>query len=381
VEAAAWSSKDGCWMVRCQAAGEPAILRANFLLLCAGYYSYKSGYKPEFPGAATFQGQVVHPQEWPEDLDCRGKRIIVIGSGATAVTLVPALAKTAEHVVMLQRSPTYMAARPAEDKWARWLRYLLPPTWLYRLIRWKNIHFQQFVYRYSRAKPAQLKKRLLKKVREKLGPDFDVETHFSPSYNPWDERLCLVPDGDLFKAIKAGKAEVVTAEIERFTSDGIRLQSGAELAADIIVTATGLNLEVQGGIAFTVDAEPVDFARTFIYKGIMNSGVPNLINTFGYVNASWTLRADLIADYSCRLLNHMRQHGYRQATPRLRPEEVEMAPRPWSEEFTPGYIARSLDQLPKQGTHEPWLNVQEYELDKKLLIQEPLEDGVLQFDV
>ena len=190
-----------------------------------------------------------------------------------------------------------------------------------------------------------------------------------------------MPDGDLFKAIKAGKAEVVTAEIELFTSDGIRLQSGAELAADIIVTATGLNLEVQGGIAFTVDGEPVDFARTFIYKGIMNSGVPNLINTFGYVNASWTLRADLIADYSCRLLNHMRRQGYRQVTPRLRPEEAAMTPRPWSEEFTPGYIARSLDQLPKQGTHEPWLNVQEYELDKKLLIQEPLEDGVLQFDV
>ena len=365
--------------MRCQVNGAPITLRANFLLMCAGYYSYESGYKPSFPGADNFQGDIIHPQEWPEELDYQGKRIVVIGSGATAVTLVPALAETAAHVVMLQRSPTYVVSQPGKDALAERLNRFLPAWLAYRLVRWKNIRYQQLVYQRTRKDPQGVKNHLIERVKQELGADYDVETHFTPRYGPWDERLCLVPDGDLFAAIREGRAEVVTDEIERFTSSGIYLKSGRELPADIIVTATGLNMEVQGGIAFTVDEEPVNFAQTFSYKGVMSSGVPNLVATFGYVNASWTLRSDLIARFSCRLLNHIRQRGYRQVVPKLRPEDQGMTPHPWIELFTPGYIKRSLHRLPKQGDHLPWRNVQDYEQDKKLLGREPLEDGVLQF--
>ena len=381
-KAAAWSSEEAAWTIEAQRADTGEIVRftCNFLFMCQGYYSYRQGFTPEFEGIDSFKGQIVHPQKWPKDLAYAGKKVVVIGSGATAMTLVPAMAADAGHIAMLQRSPTYVVSRPAEDALANRLRALLPSRWAYALTRWKNTTLQQMMYRRVRAEPEKAKAMIIAGVRKELGPDYDVETHFTPRYNPWDQRLCLVPNSDLFAAIRSGKASVVTDQIERFTENGILLKSGRALEADIVVTATGLNLVVLGEMRFSVDGAPVDFGRTWTYKGMMYSGVPNLVSTFGYINASWTLRADLTSEYVCRLLNHMDETGARQVTPRLREGDRNMPARLWIDGFSSGYMQRMLLKFPKQGDREPWLNPQDYGRDKKMIRQGALEDGALVFD-
>jgi cation diffusion facilitator CzcD-associated flavoprotein CzcO len=378
---ASWSTEDAAWTVEAvqTATGETVRLTCNFLLMCAGYYSYEQGHTPEFAGQDRFRGTIIHPQQWPEDLDYAGKRVVVIGSGATAMTLVPAMARDVAHIVMLQRSPTYVVSRPAKDVIANALRAVLPEHWAYAITRWKNVLMQQFLYRRTRTHPEQVKARLLDMVRNELGPDYDVATHFTPRYNPWDQRLCLVPDSDLFEAIRSGKASVVTDRIERFTETGLALASGKEIEADIVVTATGLNLVVLGEMTFVVDGKPVDFAQTWTYKGMMYSGVPNLVCTFGYINASWTLRADLTAEYVCRLLDHMDAHGVRQVTPQLRESDRDMPARPWIDSFSSGYMRRMMHRFPKQGDREPWINPQNYSRDRKMLRYGTLDDGALVF--
>ena len=378
---AEWSSENAAWTIDAERTdtGETVRFTANFILMCAGYYSYEQGYTPEFVDQQRFQGTVVHPQQWPEDLDYRGKRVVVIGSGATAMTLVPAMAEDVGHIVMLQRSPTWVISRPDKDVIANFLRRVLPARWAYAITRWKNVTLQQFLYRRTRTRPDQVAEKLLDRVRKELGPAYDVETHFTPRYNPWDQRMCLVPNSDLFESIRSGKAEVVTDRIARFTEKGIALESGRELDADIIVTATGLNLVVLGEMQFDVDGASVDFAKTWTYKGMMYSGVPNLITTFGYINASWTLRADLTAEYACRLLDHMDARGARQVTPQLRDADRDMAPRLWIDGFSSGYMQRTMHRFPKQGDREPWLNPQNYSRDKKMIRTAPLEDGALVF--
>jgi monooxygenase len=381
VTRAEWSSETATWTVEAtrKDTGETARFTCNMLFLCAGYYSYRGGFTPEFAGIEDFRGQVVHPQKWPEDLDYRGKKVVVIGSGATAMTLVPSMSRDVDHIVMLQRSPTYVISRPDQDAIANGLRKILPAHWAYAITRWKNVALQQFLYRRTRTHPADVKKKLLDMVQKELGPDYDVATHFTPRYNPWDQRLCLVPNSDLFKAIRSGKASVVTDEIERFTETGVKLKSGKQLEADIVITATGLNIVVLGEMQFAVDGKAVDFADTWSYKGMMYSDVPNLVSTFGYINASWTLRADLTSEYVCRLVNHMDQVGARIVVPRLRPSDASMPPRKWIDDFSSGYFARSLDLFPKQGDRAPWLNPQNYTKDKKMIRQGAIEDGVLQF--
>ena len=378
---AVWSSEDASWTLEAHRSdtNQSIYTRCNMLLMCSGYYRYERGYTPEFKGRERFGGDIVHPQRWPEDLDYRGKQVVVIGSGATAVTLVPAMAKLAGHVTMLQRSPTYVASWPDEDVIANFLRKVLPEKAAYAITRWKNISMQQWTYRRTRTSPDKVKRQLLKWVRKELGKDYDVDTHFTPEYDPWDQRLCLVPNGDLFQAIREGSVSVVTDQIDTITESGMRLQSGEELEADIIITATGLDLLVLGGVEFVVDGEPVDFARTVSYKGTMYSGVPNLVSAFGYINASWTLRADLTAEYFCRLVNFMDAGDYRQCTPHLRPEDEDMQTRPWITAFTPGYIERALDLMPVQGDHEPWINPQNYRADKKMFLEGDVDDGALAF--
>jgi monooxygenase len=379
---AVWSSEDATWTVEAtrKDVGDTVRFTCNFLFMCAGYYSYRGGHAPEFPGAERFRGTIVHPQQWPEDLDYKGKKVVVIGSGATAMTLVPAMAPDVAHIVMLQRSPTYVISRPDRDAIANALRKVLPERWAYAITRWKNVVLQQLLYRRTRTHPEDVKNKLLDMVRKELGPDYDVATHFTPKYNPWDQRLCLVPNSDLFAAIRSGKASVVTDHIERFTEKGILLASGRELEADIIVTATGLNLVVLGEMQFVVDGAPVDFARTWTYKGMMYSGVPNLVSTFGYINASWTLRADLTSEYVCRLLNHMDAVGAQIVTPRLRPGDHDMPVRPWIDSFSSGYMQRVMHRFPMQGDREPWINPQNYSRDKKMIRFGTLEDGALVFE-
>ena len=377
---ASWSSEKAAWTIECERAGtgDTLTFTCNFMLMCAGYYSYRQGYTPEFPGRERFKGPVVHPQEWNEKLDYAGKRIVVIGSGATAMTLVPALAKTAGHVALLQRSPTYVVSRPDQDAIANFLRKVLPERWAYAITRWKNVGFQQRVYRKTRTDPEFVRKRLLDMVRKEL-PDFDIQTHFTPRYNPWDQRLCLIPNGDLYEALKSGRASMVTDQIDTFTEKGILLKSGRELEADILVSATGLNLAILGEARISVDGEPVDFSQAWSYKGLKYSGVPNLVATFGYINASWTLRADLTAEYACRLINHMDAKNARQVTPRLRPQDAGMAARPWIDGFSSGYVRRAMDRFPRQGDREPWVNPQNYRRDKEMIRRGEIEDGVLQF--
>lgn len=381
VKKASWSSSDAAWTIEVQQKGmdETTVIRCSFIQMCAGYYSYEGGYTPEFKGRERFAGAIVHPQKWPENFDYRDKRVVVIGSGATAVTLIPAMANEASHVVMLQRSPTYVVSRPDKDAIANFLRKVLPEKIAYAITRWKNIRFQQMVYRRTRTAPDKVKQMLLKMVRKELGPDYDIETHFTPRYSPWDQRLCLVPNSDLFHAIRSGKASVVTDTIDTFTGKGVLLTSGEELEADIIVTATGLNLVLLGGAEFVVDGQSVEFSNTFSYKGFMYSDVPNLITTFGYINASWTLRADLTAEYACRLINHMDDTGFRQCTPRLRNEDQDMPARPWITDFSSGYMQRLMHLFPKQGDREPWINTQNYGLDKKMIRDGAIDDGVLLF--
>src|SRR5262245_36365890 len=343
VERASWSSQEAMWTVEAVHRGpnrreEPVKLTCNFLFSCAGYYRYHAGYLPEFPQISRFKGRVVHPQAWPDDLEYAGKRVIIIGSGATAVTLMPAMAKTAGHVTMLQRSPTYIVSMPEQDAIANSLRRLLPAAWAYRLSRLKNVAYMIYVYQLAMRYPNFVKTGIIKKARAQLGPTYDVVTHFTPRYNPWEQRLCLVPDGDLFRAIKAGRASVVTGQIEQFTEKGIRLHSGAELDADIVVTATGLVLQAFGGASLEVDGRRVDLGNTLAYKGVMLSGVPNLAAVFGYINASWTLKADLICRYVCRLLNLMDKKGVRQVTPQ---NGDETAVAPFLEKFSSGYVQRA----------------------------------------
>jgi len=380
VTRAEWSSSDARWTVTAQRDGEPVSLSCNFLFMCSGYYSYRHGHVVTFPGQERFQGTLVHPQEWPEDLDYTGKRVVVIGSGATAVTLVPAMARRAAHVTMLQRSPSYVLSLPARDRINALLRKLLPSRWAYAITRKKNTSFQERIYRRTRTHPEKVKKLLLDRVRKELGPDYDVDTHFTPRYGPWDQRLCLVPDSDLFEALRSEKAAVVTDTIDSFTETGIQLDSGEKLEADIIVTATGLKLVTLGEMDFAVDGEPVDFARTWSYKGLAYSDVPNLVSTFGYINASWTLRADLTSEYVCRLLNHMRATGTDRCTPRLRPSDRDMPERPWIDDFSSGYMQRAMHMLPRQGDRAPWLNTQRYSQDKKLIGEAPVDDGVMHFE-
>ncbi len=348
----------------------------NFLFSCAGYYRYADGYTPEFAGRDRFNGAIVHPQHWPEHLDYAGKRIVVIGSGATAVTLVPSLARTAGHTTMLQRSPTYIISLPEKDALANLLRKFLPASWAYAIPRWRNILLQRHLFNLARRNPQRVKKLLEKGVRKELGSDYDIATHFTPKYNPWEQRLCLVPDADLFVAIRQGRASVVTDVIDTFTEKGIKLKSGREIAADIIVTATGIQLEMLGGVAVSVDGSKVDFSKTFTYKGVMYSEVPNLALVFGYTNASWTLRADLICEYVCRLLNHMDAKCVAIATPRVR--GAGMTPEPWLD-FSSGYVQHSLAILPKQGPKSPWRQNQNYVADIKEMRHAPIEDQVLEF--
>ena len=375
VTAAAWSSEEACWTVSVTGPdGVATAMTCNFLCMCSGYYDYAKGHAPDFAGAGDFGGRIVHPQFWPDDLDYAGKRVVVIGSGATAVTLVPQLAKQAAHVTMLQRSPTYVVSRPGEDALANWLRRWLPSRTAYGITRWKNVLLGMYFYRATRKRPGKVKDRLLTEARTHLGPDYDIATHFTPRYDPWDQRLCLVPDADLFEALKAGSATVVTDTIDRFTSDGIRLASGEELPADIIVTATGLELKLLSGIAFTVDRQPVNLATALQYKGMMFSDVPNLAYTFGYTNASWTLKADLVAMYVCRLLNAMTKRGLRQAMPRN--ADKDMATEPFVD-FSSGYIQRAVDQLPRQGTRKPWRLNQNYALDLMALKFGSIDDAMV----
>ncbi|MBX3420283.1 MAG: NAD(P)/FAD-dependent oxidoreductase [Pirellulaceae bacterium] len=378
---AAWSSSDARWTVTVQCGSDHQLrtYTTSFLLGCSGYYSYRSGYVPALPGIEQFQGPVVQPQQWPEGLDYTDQRVVVIGSGATAMTLVPSMASKARHVTMLQRSPTYVIAMPDRDLINNGLRRVLPEKWAYAVTRWKNVFLQQVIYNWSRRSPDKARKLLLKRVRKELGADYDVEKHFSPRYNPWDERLCLVPNGDLFQAIRSGKVSVVTDQIESITPTGVALRSGQHLDADILILATGLNLVVAGEAEVEVDGRRVNFPDTWSYKGMMYTGLPNLATVFGYVNASWTLRADLIAEFVCRLINHMDQTGTQIVEPCLRPEDADMQPRPWIEGFTPGYIQRAVHLLPKQGDREPWINPQNYRKDKKMFHSGSLEDGVLQF--
>ena len=375
---AEWSSADARWTIEARRTDtqETVQLSCSFLLMCTGYYRYDEGYTPEFQGTERFAGEIVHPQQWTEDIDYAGKRVVVIGSGATAVTLIPSLAKRAAHVTMLQRSPSYMVSLPAEDPIANTLRRLLPAQLAYQLVRWKNVLLTMLSFQLSRRRPSLVKAVMRKGVERQLPPDYDVDTHFKPRYNPWDQRVCLVPDGDLFEAINAGRASVVTDHIDTFTEGGLRLQSGAELEADLIVTATGLNLLTLGGTELAVDGRDIELSETMSYKGMMLGGVPNLAMAFGYTNASWTLKCDLTCEFVCRLLKHMDEHGYASCTPRN--DDPSITEEPFID-FSSSYVLRSIDQFPRQGSKAPWRLHQNYALDILSLRYGALDDGAMKF--
>ena len=378
VVAANWSSADALWLLTVDVNGFQKQISCNFLFMCSGYYSYDEPHDAQIPGIESFKGDVVHPQFWPENLDHLRKRVVVIGSGATAVTIVPSMAKDGTKVTMLQRSPTYMVAMPDTDPIANFLRKILPGGWAYALTRFKNIRLQDFFYKRARKAPEKVRAQLLRLVKRMLPEDYDVEKHFTPSYNPWDQRLCLVPNSDLFKAIKNGSVEVVTDEIDIVTSDGLQLKSGMKLPADILVTATGLKLSVLADVPFTVDGQAIDFSNAFTYQGMMYSGVPNLVSTFGYINASWTLRADLTSEWVCRLLQHMDNHGADRVIPQLREEDYGMRSLPWIEDFPAGYMRRAIHLFPKQGAG-PWRNTQDFLRDRKMIRKGPITDRALVF--
>ena len=383
VIAADWSSKDKRWLVTAElgdpsdsnAESEQITISCKFLFNCSGYYDYEQGYTPDFVGVTDFEGKVIHSQQWPEDLDYQDKRVVVIGSGATAVTLVPAMAKATKSLIMLQRTPSYIASLPSEDPMAKNLNKWLPDSWVFRLTRWKKVLFQMYIYQLSRRKPQELKKFLIGGVKKALGPDYDVATHFTPSYNPWDQRLCAVPDGDLFTAIKEGDAEVVTDHIDQFNAEGIKLKSGTQLDADIVVLATGLNLKFAGGVNHSIDGKALNITDHYIYRGMMFSGLPNLAFTVGYTNSSWTLKTDLTGQYVCRLLNKMAKDGYSSVTPSIKGEidEVPLL------DFDAGYVLRAKDMMPKNGNRLPWKNYQNYVRDFIGLRLGRLNDDELEF--
>ncbi|MGH3119386.1 MAG: flavin-containing monooxygenase, partial [Gaiellales bacterium] len=378
VKRASWSSAEARWTVEVERgpSQERSHLTCNFLFLCSGYYNYEAGYTPEFPGIERFAGRIVHPQKWTDDIAYQGKRVVVIGSGATAVTLVPALAKSAAQVTMLQRSPSYVLSLPGQDGLANALRHWLPAGLAYGITRWKNVILGMLVFQLSRRAPDLMRKLIRAGVKAQLAPGYDVDTHFNPRYNPWDQRMCLVPDGDLFRSIRKGEASVVTDEIETFTEKGLQLKSGAELEADLNITATGLDLVALGGIEVSVDGAPIEAAKTLSYKGMMLSGVPNLAVALGYTNASWTLKCDLTCAYVCRLLNFMAKRGYRQVTPRNDDPTIEAVP---FIDFSSGYIQRAIHKFPKQGSRAPWRLYQNYAFDIVALRFGALEDGALEF--
>jgi cation diffusion facilitator CzcD-associated flavoprotein CzcO len=379
VKRASWSTQDARWTIEAERGGEGEsdIVRftCNFVFSCSGYYRYAEGYTPEFSGRDDFKGQIIHPQKWPDKLDYAGKRVVVIGSGATAVTLVPAMAETASHVTMLQRSPTYVVSRPAQDRLAIGLREKFGNNIAYHAIRWRNVLLGLAFFQFARRRPQRFKRMVLGGVRVALGPDYDI-ANFNPTYNPWDQRLCLVPDGDLFKSINEKRASVVTAEIDRFTESGIRLKDGSELQAGIVVTATGLVLQLLGGMETVVDGRTIDFAKTMNYKGMMYSDVPNLASAFGYTNASWTLKCDLTCEYICRLLNYMDRHGYKQCVPHNVDPSIEQLP---VLDFSSGYVQRALATLPKQGSKQPWRLYQNYAFDIVALRFGKIDDGVMKY--
>jgi cation diffusion facilitator CzcD-associated flavoprotein CzcO len=380
IKKANWSEKDNLWTIEATRGdtGEPVRFTANFLWMCQGYYRHSEGYTPEWDGMSDFKGKIVHPQTWPEDLDYKGKKVIVIGSGATAATLVPAIAGDCAHVTMLQRSPTYFIPGRNENELADQLRELqVDEEWIHEITRRKILHDQADFTRRAFEEPEAVKEELLEGVRAFLGPDFDVEKHFTPRYRPWRQRIAFVPDGDIFQGLAAGKASIVTDEIDRFTEKGILLKSGEELEADIIITATGFNLSVLGDIDFSIDGKPLDFSKTVTYRGMMFTGVPNMVWVFGYFRASWTLRVDLLGDFVCRLLNHMKDKQAKKVCVQLRPEDEDMELKPWidPENFNPGYLMRGMHLLPKRGDKPEWQHTQDYWKEKDELPEIDLDDA------
>lgn len=379
VERAVWSSRDACWTV-CgveESTGDEFRATCGFLFMCSGYYDYDQGYLPEFEGIDRFEGRVVHPQAWTDDVEYEGKRVVVVGSGATAVTLIPELAKTAEHVTMLQRSPSYIVAKPNEDRIANWLGRWLPERIAFGITRWKNVLITMLIYLFCRAFPRQAKNFLVGQVKLAMGDDYDVGTHFNPRYDPWDQRVCLAPDGDFFETLRSGRASVVTDEIDRFTEHGIRTRSGEELDADLVVTATGLRLRFLGGVTVEVDGVVPDLSEALTYKGMMCSGVPNMAMSLGYTNASWTLKSDLTAEYVCRLLNHMEARGYAYCCPRVEDGRVEaqsILP------LTSGYVQRGRHLFPQEGSRRPWRLYQNYALDLMSLRYTSVRDTAMHFE-
>ncbi len=375
---AEWSSYEARWNVTAERtdSGEQVELSAGFLMFCSGYYRYDQGYTPEIPGTDRFAGPIVHPQQWPEDLDYEGKRVVVIGSGATAITLVPAMAEKAAHVTMVQRSPSYVVSLPAEDAIAGMLRRVLPPMAAYQAVRFKNVGLMALSYQLSRRRPRLMKALIRKGALSQLPEEFEVDTHFTPRYDPWDQRLCVCPDGDLFRALSNGGASIVTDRIQTLTEGGILLESGDELDADVIVTATGLNLVALGGVQLAVDGEALDLTQQMVYKGTMLSGVPNAAMAIGYTNASWTLKCDLTCEYACRVLNHMDRHGYKQVV--AVQSDPSITPEPLLN-LSSGYVLRSLDRFPQQGSRRPWKMYQNYAFDVMALRLGEVDDGVLRF--
>jgi monooxygenase len=377
VVAAEWSDAHNRWTLTVESGGEQREITCSFLFACSGYYNYDEGYSPTFDGAADFAGAIIHPQHWPADLDYADKKIVVIGSGATAVTLIPALVNSgAGHVTMLQRSPTYIGSLPEVDPFAARANRLLPEKAAHVVNRWKAIAFSTAQYQLSRRFPHYMRKTLLTMARRRLPEGYDVEKHFGPRYNPWDQRLCLAPNGDLFKTIRHGRAHVVTDTIDRFTKTGVKLSSGDELPADIIITATGLNLQLFGGAEIRCNGVPVELSDTMAFKGMMLTGIRNMAFTVGYTNASWTLKADLVSEFVCRLLNYMDAHGFDSVVPQHPGDSVDECPLM---DFTPGYVLRALDYLPKAGSVTPWRLRQNYLLDQRLIRRGRVDDEALHF--
>ena len=378
---ASWCSQQSLWTLDIRQADSDNVVQmsCNFLYMCAGYYSYDKPHDPKFPGIDQFNGQVIHPQFWPDDLDYQDKQVVIVGSGATAMTLLPSMADKAKNITMLQRSPTYVISRPSVDWLANGLKRLLPVTWAYRLTRLKNTLYQEWLFKLARRSPQFIKALLLFNVRRRLGKSYDVDRHFTPDYNPWDQRLCLVPDGDLFDAINSGKAAIVTEQIKCFNQSGIELTSGQHLPADIVVSATGLELQVMGGVTFTVDGQAVDFSSHITYKGLMVSDVPNMVSIFGYINASWTLRADLAAEWVCRTLNHMTNTQTSKVVPQVPDSLKNMPTKDWIADFPAGYLKRTMHLQPRQGNQDPWVNSQDFRKERALFKQPLATDDALHF--